>query len=1051
MAFVKDANYYLKRLADLPYDFSKSISELKAEAISKRLTTSSISELVQRLKLEVTPDNYASDVKNTLSSIINLLAHFKLRLVPLSLPVNLGFEESIFITPSPDVTNDEDIALVTNIVKSGRAPQNSDLVHISRMNEKMANYNIMLRVFEALFVVCQGPLEPHQRIFINELLSELPMPQEGRVYLKTCYTYATTHSPHRCDYKDPSHCFKALSSDKNERICSILSEIYAKGGGNSRLDESFPNIELLRKLCSKIHMMRLTPSFITAPLEDHPKSSRIKPLREPQHHQKINNDAEPTGVTDNPNETALKAIALLKEHCVLESPIIELIADRLKLNQGMFPKKLPDFSKIEFVRLKGLNYRPSAFFYYTKDLNESLSFPMMLCSNQNKEDALLEQQALPLYKALLKKSVKKDEADIQKILGWNYYFALIIRPLFDQDAKQGLLLALEAIDEEYAVADNELSSLICRLYTLHRLFFTPFNPSADIKDDKFLRGLYEAPELLTLYLLNGFLATQRTGTQEEFYVNTKDFFNLQQLRYIVRTKNVLRRFGSQSHPSAFGLRRILEILNKALPPKTGHIVSATEQDQHIRYSTGRMPYALIDHALTYHIMSTILSVGPLSNALKLRIVPPNDDECQIASELLKQHLGEIQYLSSLPTGSKDTLAAILSDKCSTQELNSIKRSLSHCCFSSLDELNAKLRFNPSKEAFACLEEALAKCGLLFVPMNDALPATLRKEFKKRTLIDLPQDIKLDEDFIARLGAAQLALIICRHISQGGVATSVLANELANTQQELALAQEFLKTLDDECKTLAPLSDSFYISLYEQNRGKETYAIFAGFLKMLMKATLQNSFFMVYEQGRFEHVFSLLHLHITEKNTQRNGLGSSVFDNLNTSLISSRIRESQEVESVISRLREEENLSTSTKSALTGQNPIDRLLSSNNVDDQDQSTANSIDAICTVHQDTDEVVVLPNKKKTVTFDSKSNSLSMLVNAIKSQHTDVMDENEFQGLCLSLGFMSKDAAIEELNDRCFEEFNEPLLEASPEEGLIYITTDLLPKFIVSSSDL
>ena len=1048
MAFVKDANYYLKRLSDLPYDFSKSINELKAEATSKRLATSSVNELVQRLKLDITYESYSSDVKGTLSSVINLLAHFKLRLVPLSLPVNLDFNESVFITPSPDVTNDEDIALVTNIVKSGRSPQNADLIHISRMNEKMANYNIMLRVFEALFVVCNGPLEPHQRLFINELLTDMPMPQEGRVYLKACYTYATNHIPHRCDYQDKEHCFKALSMDKRERICNILAEIYAKGRATARLDESFPDIDILRKLCSRIPIMQLAPDFISGAFDRPPKNPRIKQSREQPYHKKAQDGPENTA-PELINEAAHSAIALLRERCVLHESIIDLIVHRLELNQGVFPKKLPDFSKIEFVRLKGLSYRSSAFFYYTQDLNESINFPAMLCSSLNKEEALLEPQALPLYKAMLKKCIKKDKADINRTLGWNYYFALIIRPLFDSKAKQGLDVALEAVNAEYAEADSDLSSLICRIYTLHKLFFSPFNPDQDISDDKFLRGLYEAPELLSLYLLNGFIFAKKADQEAQYYASTRSFFNLQRLRYIVRTKNVLRRLGSQSHPSAAGLRRILEILDTALTSNAGHIVSISEQDLHIRYNTGRMPYALIDHALTYHIMSTILSTGPLSNALKLRLLPPHEDECQMAAESLRQHLSEIQYLSSLPAGSKDTLAAILSDKCSAQELNSIKRSLSHCSFSSLDELNAKIRFNPSKEAFACLEEALAKCGLLFVPMNDALPSSLRKEFKKRTLIDLPQDIKLDEDFIARLGAAQLALIICRHISQGGVATSVLAEELANNQQELALAQEFLKTLDDECRTLAPLSDNFYISLYEQNRGKETYAIFAGFLKTLMKETLQNSFFMVYERGRFEHVFSLLHLHIAEQNSQKKTNKTSVFDNLNTALISSRIRESREVESVISRLRDEEDLKNTQKSALNNQNPIDMLLASNNVDSQQPGT----DA-ASFNQDSSNAceksdISLQSKKKAVTFDSKGNSLSMLVSAIKSQHTDIMDENEFQGLCLSLGFMSKDAAIEELNDRCFEEFDEPLLEASPEEGLIYITTDLLPKLIVDSS--
>ena len=50
-------------------------------------------------------------------------------------------------------------------------------------------------------------------------------------------------------------------------------------------------------------------------------------------------------------------------------------------------------------------------------------------------------------------------------------------------------------------------------------------------------------------------------------------------------------------------------------------------------------------------------------------------------------------------------------------------------------------------------------------------------------------------------------------------------------------------------------------------------------------------------------------------------------------------------------------------------------------------------------------------------------------------------EFKGLCLSLKFMSSDAAIEEINDWSYENFDEPLLDYAPEENCIYISTDLV----------
>ena len=54
---------------------------------------------------------------------------------------------------------------------------------------------------------------------------------------------------------------------------------------------------------------------------------------------------------------------------------------------------------------------------------------------------------------------------------------------------------------------------------------------------------------------------------------------------------------------------------------------------------------------------------------------------------------------------------------------------------------------------------------------------------------------------------------------------------------------------------------------------------------------------------------------------------------------------------------------------------------------------------------------------------------------------MDLDEFNGLCLSAKYMSKDVAIEEINDYCYEEFDEPLLDVDYEGNTVYITLDIL----------
>ena len=66
---------------------------------------------------------------------------------------NIFFEDEVFVTKKPDLNNDEDCSYVRELIKSKRQVTAKDGIHISRMNEKLANYNVLLRVFESLSVV----------------------------------------------------------------------------------------------------------------------------------------------------------------------------------------------------------------------------------------------------------------------------------------------------------------------------------------------------------------------------------------------------------------------------------------------------------------------------------------------------------------------------------------------------------------------------------------------------------------------------------------------------------------------------------------------------------------------------------------------------------------------------------------------------------------------------------------------------------------------------------------------------------------------------------
>lgn len=68
---------------------------------------------------------------------------------------------------------------------------------------------------------------------------------------------------------------------------------------------------------------------------------------------------------------------------------------------------------------------------------------------------------------------------------------------------------------------------------------------------------------------------------------------------------------------------------------------------------------------------------------------------------------------------------------------------------------------------------------------------------------------------------------------------------------------------------------------------------------------------------------------------------------------------------------------------------------------------------------------------------------VVEDVALQNIEVMDIREFNGLCVSHRYMSADAAIEEINETCFDAYEDLLFDADHESGLVYITMDVLEK--------
>ncbi|MBO8416116.1 MAG: hypothetical protein IAB19_07050, partial [Proteobacteria bacterium] len=158
--------------------------------------------------------------------------------------------------------------------------------------------------------------------------------------------------------------------------------------------------------------------------------------------------------------------------------------------------------------------------------------------------------------------------------------------------------------------------------------------------------------------------------------------------------------------------------------------------------------------------------------------------------------------------------------------------------------------------------------------------------------------------------------------------------------------------------------------------------------------------------------------------------------LDLNLIRSKQQESSEILQVIGQIRDEgENLAPALADA-----PLDTAASGSSTAAEPVKTATPASDSAAVK----ETEVSGDRGMQLNALLDVNALQ-LIEALKSQQVEVMDMQEFEGLCLSAHFMSSSLAVEMLNDFAFEHFDEPFLELAPEENSVYISTHLIEEIL------
>lgn len=1104
---IKDASFYIKRIKDLPSSLVEVIRELYKEASSHRFICISMQELCQKLELDYTEKSFEDNCQKNYVCINTYLEMLGLKLVPCSIPVDLSFYDKIFITPKPNLNNDEDCAAVRALIKEKRAPTQSDAVHISRMNSKLSNYNVMLRVFEGLFVVSSSKLDPHQRLAMNNILSELELPKEGLGYLRACYTYASEYRNRHCNYKDSQYCFKPLNDEQQKRVSRYLAVISASTSYREPLNQDYPYLSDLEDELKKI--------------------AHTQPARIANNTQiKTKADVFETTTLENRFSTVrqssynyLFSFVNGKKETASSEDIVSKIADNSPIKENKLVLKI--FSAIEkyvtpnitklipnndsitlhyFDELKEkATSRLASCLYITDNKELSLTYPCMVYRNSKdlglKVGMLDNAFAAYLYNSTLLPVGGKGNLDLvtvtsaktnDAILFYTFFLRLILNNVFLAFDEKENAKALAQLDEEYKNSEKK------ELLFVRGLYFSLFECCKNqIKIDELTsQALFEFPPLNYL-AANVLLTNNEKLSISELYEKTPVIFD--NLVFELLNKN-------QKISSLF----------KGIKPKTKHLslyiqklihkeLTGASTDNYIRISKEPIKddsqklnnmmlfdspahgfssnickplWVLLGHPIFTNLFMPLFSHGAAARLLKKEISVDASSLSKL-KELICSKANVIKFLGNLENGNQTILANLVAGNLTKLDEQLIKRQLKDFTFTKYAQLCDVFKIGYSYTANEAIEECLPTLGLMVVPIDSALPKVARNKLKYHKIISTHLgENSVDHDFLNKLCAAQMAFIIFSFIVPVSVAEVKLSRYMELTADQNVFAINFFNTLRILMKGCKPFDEKFYRTLYAEQKNNKNFRLSLNYLKKLATEEVSTSPLKNYLENKFNEVFSYLSsrpasvIDTTKEDTiqskkeqtlsKHEEKVSSSFEKsslvktsahsffkttsfnlkkLDTSLIESKLKESAQIQDVISQIRNDDN-GVDEDVANTS---LDENADINSVA-ENVSNTNNIEINEKKDEQNPSSVVNNNSDK---YAYPSENCKKLVDAIKAQNSDVIDLNEFTGICMSLKFMSRDAAIEEINDWAYENFDDPLFDVAPEENCVYITTDILDK--------
>ena len=899
----------------------------------------------------------------------------------------------------------------------------------------------------------------------------MPLPAEGAIFIRRCFTFAAEIASYPCDFNDKKYCLSQLNTEQHSQFINIMALLAASLPYYAKIAESYPFRQELKNAYLKLKPNALELKTFEelnsqVPETVSSRKNRFKIFNFTKYYSDLNSDKDVRTVEENKRDTALnnerneptsftkgidefyrlnRQIILntkqfYKENinakpdlnmCALENGFIGKNNIRALVKNKNLSSFIPDPHLISPLSIGKTN----KILAQSSNLNDVEHFDALVFNPSPSDDRFK-------IRDFLNEKLPLDNNDTQcnYALNFSSFYLLVLKPLFSGYSKKDYQDLEVNFLNSFNLELNDETSLYPQSLALSYLLFRFNADNKDYLNEDFVLSFIYCPELLSL------LCHKALKSYDNNFDSLPE--HLKDLFYIAPTLKYLSKNLKLFHPDSY--LELVKFLSKYLKQNTLNgafkedlkysLVTSIKDNDCLSLKNSLLKHGFLHHASLAEIgkifadllfneikdnkkIISSVSAQSINRFFKKReklfidlFKDPNNKICTAIRRLLinEESFNDLSVIADWFNYAKTPHKALAS--IFTKDRYNIK---------DLEELTERILIKGNFICFPAITDYSNKNRFVFSTPFNPLSSVL-------TVLK-PKPNRFNPEFIEKIRALQCAyhLICCVNFNQSANddIDKIISCTDFKSVQERSLAKTYLKTFKNYLKLYNPKPQVDLKALKTFNKNDASIVNSTDFYEILLRYA-QKELLRYRFSPFFTHKLQLILDAVkidtkTVLSSNDSGKENTDFNHLNKAIIDSKLQESVQVRDVIGQIKAQ-NEESSEGEVLTDNESFEAKINDAAAIEQEKDTATMSDS--ETPTDTDEI---------------DKALLHLIKGVHSQQRDLMDIKEFEGLCLSSGFMSLDAAVEIANEYGYDNFDEPLFELAPEENCVYITEDLLTR--------